>query len=117
MDDAHAHHDDAPGQHDGGKEDAGPQTLEEDIGQGFGERVGNKEDGEGRIVLLGFINNAEVLVQAIDFRISNIGACSEDESNRPGKATLGLGIRLTIEEGDEVKKTKPWNELEIKMPQ
>lgn len=51
MDEPHGCHADAPEDHDDGDKDARAQALEQDVGEGLSERVGDEEDGQGCIVL------------------------------------------------------------------
>lgn len=90
----HCHHHNAPYGHDQRNEDAGSHALEEDVGQGLGQGVGNEEDGESGVVLA--IRHVEVLLQAIEFRVSDVGS---------------------IEETDEVEETEPRDESQVEPPQ
>lgn len=51
VDEPHGRHANAPEDHDDGDEDAGAEALEQDVGEGLGERVGDEEDGQGCVVL------------------------------------------------------------------
>ena len=68
MHQAHGGHADAPEDHDGGDEDAGPQALEQDVGEGFEAGVGDKEEGEGGVVFA--VAHAEVVDEAVDFGVA-----------------------------------------------
>ncbi len=86
MHETHRHHADAPHQHDGRDEDGRAKTLEEDLGERLKERVGDEEDCQRNVVL--GVGHLEVLLQALDLGIANVGA---------------------VEEGNEVEEAEPWN--------
>ncbi len=94
MDQAHGHHDDAPHGHNQGNEDARSQALEEDVREGFGQGVRDEEDGEGGVVLA--VCHVEILLQAIQFRIPDVGS---------------------VEETDEVEETEPRDQSQVEFPE
>ena len=94
MAQAHGRHDYAPQDHDQRNENAGSKALEEHVGQGFGQCVGDEEDGQGSIVLA--TCHVEILLQAIQFCVADIGS---------------------VEKTDEVQQTEPWDESQIELPQ
>ena len=84
MSQPHRHHDDPPQEHDDGDEDGRPQALEQDIGQGFEERVGDEEDGQAGVVLPS--RDVQRVGQAVELSVADVGA---------------------VEEGDEVEEAEP----------
>ena len=93
MSQSHCRHRDTPERHDDRNEDAGTKALEQDVGQGLEEGVGDEEDGEAGIVLAA--GDVQGFLQAIKFGVADIGA---------------------VEEGDEVEKAEPWDQAEIELP-
>lgn len=51
--DAHESHDRAPGNHDGGKPDAGAEFLEQQVGRHLERRICEEEDSQTPVVLVG----------------------------------------------------------------
>ena len=130
MCEPHGGHADTPEDHDDGDEDAGPESLEQDIGQGFGKSVRDKKDGEGAIVLA--TGDAEVGFEAIEagvaWRCPMSDAWQQDLSSlllfspfrqqhngaeRDG-ALANIG---SIKEADEVEKAEPGNQSKVELPE
>lgn len=91
---SHGGHTQSPRQHNCWYEDAGAKSLEQYIGDGFGQGVGHEEDGEGGIILPA--GDVQALQQAIQFCVPNI---------------------CPVEEAYQIEETQPWDEPEIKFPQ
>ena len=94
MGQAHGCHDGPPQQHDDGDEDRRAQALEQDVRQGFEERVGDEEDGEAGIVLPP--RDVQGVGQAVELGIADVGA---------------------VEEGDEVEEAEPGDQAEVELPE
>lgn len=62
--------------HNNRNEDSWTQALQENIGQGFKDRIGDEEDREGRIVFASS-HLMQLLLQASDLCIANIGPVEE----------------------------------------
>ena len=90
----HGDHCDAPNHHDARNEDARSKALQEDVGEGFEEGIGDEEDGEAGIVLT--TGDVETFLEAIQLRVADIGA---------------------IEEGDEVEQAEPRDQTKIEFPE
>ena len=73
----HSHHADTPEDHNDGDEDGRAKTLEKNIGEGFGERVGDEENGEAGIVLA--TGDSEGFLEADDAGIADVGAVEEGD--------------------------------------
>ena len=80
----HRGHHNPPKHHNNRYEDTRPQPLEQDIGEGFKERVGDEENGETGIVLA--TCDLEGLLETVETRIADVGA---------------------VEEGDQVEQAEP----------
>lgn len=90
----HGHHHNTPKHHDDRDEYAGSETLQQHVGQRFGEGVGDEEDGETGVVLAG--GDVEAFLQAVEFGIADVGA---------------------VEEGDEIEEAEPWDQTEVEFPE
>lgn len=64
--------DDAPGEHDGGDEDGGPQFLEDHIARHFEDDIEDEEGAERNVIVLAV--HVEVFFQALDARIADVDA-------------------------------------------
>jgi len=80
--------------HDGRNKDTWSQPLEQDVGKRLKQRIAHKEDGERCIILP--IRHLQILLQAIDFRVSNV---------RP------------VEKGNQVEEREPWDEFDVEFPE
>lgn len=94
MGQSHGDHRDTPECHDDRDENAGAKALEQDIGQGFEERVRDEEDGETGVVL---------------------AAC--DVETRLEAIELGIADVCAVEERDEVEEAEPGDETEVEFPE
>ena len=90
----HGDHCDAPDDHDARNEDARSKALQEDVGEGFEEGIGDEEDGEAGIVLTA--GDVETFLEAIQLRVADIGS---------------------IEKGDEIEQAEPRDQAEIEFPE
>jgi hypothetical protein len=61
--------------HDGRNKDTWSQPLKQDIGKRLKQCIAHKEDGERCIVLS--VRHLQILLQAINFRISNVRSVEE----------------------------------------
>ena len=77
VDQAHSGHAYAPQQHNERDELAGTESLEEDIGERLGKRVGNEEEGEGGIVLTP--GDVQAVLKTVESGISDIGPVEETD--------------------------------------
>lgn len=77
MDQAHSGHAYPPKQHNERYEPAGTESLEEDIGERLGKRVGNEEEGEGGIVLTP--SDVQAVLKTVESGISDIGSVEETD--------------------------------------
>jgi hypothetical protein len=80
----------SPQNHDYRQEDAWPKFLQQDIRQRLKDRVTDEEYRKSLVVLS--IGHVEVLLQAIDFCVANIGP---------------------VEKRDQIQEGKPWNEFYV----
>ena len=77
MDQTHSGHAYPPKQHNEWYELAGTESLEENIGERLGKRVGNEEEGEGGIVLTS--SDVQAFLKTVKSRISDIGSVEETD--------------------------------------
>lgn len=94
MRETHRNHDNTPNRHDSRDENTRSQTLEQDIGQRFEERIRDEEDGQTGVVLAA--GDVKRCLQTVEFRIADVGA---------------------VEEGDEVEETEPGDETQVELPE
>lgn len=81
---AHCRHAYPPEKHNKWYELAGPESLEEDIGERLGKRVGNEEERKGSIVLTS--SDIQGIFKPFQSRVPNI---------------------RSVKEADEVEKAQP----------
>lgn len=93
MHQAHTCHAQAPGDHDGRNENARTQAFEQDVGQGFGEGIGDEEDRQGSVIIPRC--HVQVGQQAFQLGVADIGP---------------------VQEADEIEETQPGDQLEIEPP-
>ena len=77
MNQSHCRHAYPPKQHDEWNESAGTKSLEEDIGERLGERVGYEEKRESSIVLPP--SDVQTVLKTIESGISDIGSVEETD--------------------------------------
>lgn len=90
MNQAHAHHANAPKDHDDGQEDGRSEALEQYIREWFEDGIGDEEDCKRGIVIPR--SHVQILLQAGDTSITDVCA---------------------VEEGDEVEEGEPGDELKV----
>lgn len=77
MGQTHRDHDDTPDGHYCGNENRGSEALEQDVGQGLEESVGDEEDGQTGIILT--TGDFQGLLQAVELGVADVGAVEEGD--------------------------------------
>ena len=90
MHQPHKRHDHTPEYHYYGDKNTRPHPLQQDVGDGLKQRIGDEEDCQSEVVLLAV--HTQVLVQTGDLGVADVGA---------------------VEEGEEVKDAEPGDEGEV----
>jgi hypothetical protein len=103
-----------PSQNNKRNEDTRSQPLEQNIGQGFKDRVRDEEDRKCSIILVR--SHIQIFGKTRDLRISDVGPLLESImwGLRARACTISY---VPIQEGDEVQQTQPGNQAEIQLPQ
>ena len=85
MAQAHGSHDNPPQDHDGGDEDAGLESFQQDVGEGLEKGVRDEEDGERGVVIPS--GHVQACLEPVELCIANV--CSVEETAEVQEAQPG----------------------------